>query len=101
MHSFISCECVDRLKLPTHHLSFDLLISTPTFDLVVTSNFCSKCLIVVNGREFCVNLICLPLSNIDVILGMNWLSSNHILIDYARKTLIILYLKNSGFVIVD
>jgi hypothetical protein len=30
----------------------------------------------------------LPLKQLDVILGMDWLSSNHILLDCARRTLI-------------
>jgi len=35
----------------------------------------------VAGRMFKVNLICLPMEGLDVILGMDWLSSNHIVID--------------------
>ena len=33
-----------------------------------------------------IDLICLPLSQIDVILGMDWLSSNHVLLNYFDKT---------------
>ena len=32
-----------------------------------------------------MNLICLPLAGLDVILGMDWLSANHILIDCNEK----------------
>ncbi|XP_027941142.1 uncharacterized protein LOC114194939 [Vigna unguiculata] len=31
-----------------------------------------------------MNLICLPMEGLDVILEMDWLSSNHIVIDYGR-----------------
>ncbi|XP_027337164.1 uncharacterized protein LOC113850834 [Abrus precatorius] len=41
----------------------------------------------VHGREFEVNLICLPLSQLDVILGMDWLATNHMLLDCRDKTL--------------
>ncbi|XP_027348078.1 uncharacterized protein LOC113859530 [Abrus precatorius] len=42
----------------------------------------------VHGREFEVNLIYLPLSQLDVILGMDWLAGNHVLLDCREKTLI-------------
>jgi len=47
--------------------------------LVKTSIVCARFLIEVDGRKYRVNLICLPLEGLDVILGMDWLSTNHIL----------------------
>jgi len=35
-----------------------------------------------------VNLICLPLQELKVILGMDWLSTNRILIDCREKRLL-------------
>ena len=35
-----------------------------------------------------MNLICLPLEGLDVILGMDWLSTNHILIDCNEKRVV-------------
>jgi len=35
-----------------------------------------------------VNLVYLPLEALDVILGMDWLSNNHIIIDYGRRSLV-------------
>ena len=35
-----------------------------------------------------IDLICLPLSQIDVILGMNWLSSNHVLLNCFDKSVV-------------
>ena len=35
-----------------------------------------------------MNLICLPLEGLDVILGMDWLSSNHIVINYGRHRVV-------------
>ena len=32
-----------------------------------------------------VDLICMPMSSLDVILRMNWLYANHILLDYHNK----------------
>jgi len=44
----------------------------------------------VAGHRFKVNLICLPMEGLDVILGMDWLSSNHIVIDYRRRKVVFL-----------
>ncbi|KAF1898327.1 hypothetical protein Lal_00033094 [Lupinus albus] len=49
-HSFVSIECVDRLKLQTESLPFDLVL--------------------------------------DLILGMDWLSANHVMLNCADKTVI-------------
>jgi len=38
----------------------------------------------VAGRKFKVNLIYLPMEGLNVILGMDWLFSNHVVIDYRR-----------------
>ncbi|XP_052724130.1 uncharacterized protein LOC128193964 [Vigna angularis] len=87
-HSFVSEACVERLGLTVGELSCDLVVSTPATGLIRTSKVCSRCPIVVEGRRFKANLICLPLQGLEVILGMDWLSSNRILIDCGNKQLI-------------
>jgi len=69
-HSFISLDCEDRLGLPIF-FSFDFLVSTPTSTSVETSVLCASCPISISGHSYRINLICLPLSNIDIILGMD------------------------------
>ncbi|KAF1862595.1 hypothetical protein Lal_00014135 [Lupinus albus] len=61
-HSFISIDCVEKLRLPNELLPFDLVVSTPTSASVVVSTCASQCLVEVNGRMFTVDLIYLPLS---------------------------------------
>jgi len=38
------------------------------------------------GRDFEIDLVCLPLSGMDVILGMNWLEYNHVHINCFSKS---------------
>ena len=88
MHSFISHACVERLGLCTTELPYDMVVSTSTNEPIITSRVCLKCPIIVEGRSFVADLICLPLAHLDVILGMNWLSTNHIFLDCKEKMLV-------------
>ena len=63
-------------------------MSTLASGLVRTSSLCARCPVEVEGRRYRVNLICLPLQELEVILGMDWLSTNRILIDCREKKLL-------------
>ncbi|XP_017423605.1 uncharacterized protein LOC108332814 [Vigna angularis] len=78
---------------------YDLAVATPTSGLVKTSTLCARCFVVVEGRPFKVNLICLPLQGLDVILGMDWLFANRILIDCGEKKLV--FLEEEGVVLLS
>jgi len=87
-HSFISNACVGRLSLEKRDLGCQLFVSTPSSGQVATNSICVGCSLAVAGRRFKVNLVCLPFEGLDVILGMNCLSNNHIIIDYGRHSLV-------------
>jgi len=87
-HSFISFDCAKKLKLPVRELEFELVISTTTEGIIVTSSMCAECSVIIDGQRYKINIICIPLKDLEVILGMDWLSANHILIDCGRKKLI-------------
>ncbi|MCH96932.1 cellular nucleic acid-binding protein, partial [Trifolium medium] len=83
-HSFISLDCAHHLKLLVSPLPFDLNVSTPARDLVVNTA-CLHYLVVIQNRDFLVNLICLPLQSLEIILGIDWLSYHYVILDCARK----------------
>jgi len=85
-HSFISYSCVEKSKLSVSSLNKNLIVETPTSGSVLTSDVCLDCPVEISFRTFLIDLICLPLNQIDVILGMEWLSSNHVLLNYFDKT---------------
>ncbi|XP_047151094.1 uncharacterized protein LOC124823019, partial [Vigna umbellata] len=87
-HSFISKACVEKLGLAESEMQFDLVVSTPAAGEVRTSTVCVRCPLEIEGRRYKVNLIYLPLKDLEVILGMDWLTTNHILIDCGAKELI-------------
>jgi len=75
-HSFVSNECVRRLGLVMRELGCELIVATLTSGKVSTTPICVGCPLEVAGRRFKVNLICLPMEWLDVILGLELISSN-------------------------
>lgn len=84
-HSFISIDCVKRLDLLVSTLSSGLIIDTPTNGSVNTYLIFLNCPLSIHDRDFGVDLIFLPLSDLDVILEMNWLELNYIHINCYNK----------------
>ncbi|GAU42762.1 hypothetical protein TSUD_239250 [Trifolium subterraneum] len=87
-HSFISMDCMKRLNIPVYEMSSCMNIETPASGSVITRLVCRNCLVSVFGRHFGMDLVCIPLSGIDVILGMNWLVFNQVHINCCEKTVI-------------
>ena len=65
-------------------------MDTPTSGFVLTSVVCLQCPILISDRWFLIDLVVLPLSQIDVILGMDWLSSNHVSLNCFEKSVVFL-----------
>ncbi|GAU50676.1 hypothetical protein TSUD_187600 [Trifolium subterraneum] len=87
-HSFISMDCMKRLNIPVYEMSDCMNIETPASCSVITRLICRNCPVSVFGRHFGMDLVCIPLSGIDVIFGMNWLIFNQVHINYCEKTVI-------------
>jgi hypothetical protein len=85
-HSFISVDCVKRLNIPVSEMSGRMEIETPASGSMTTQLVCLKCPVTVFGRSFGMDLVCIHLSNINVIFGMNWLIFNRIRINCCEKT---------------
>src|ERR1044072_4209663 len=71
-------------------LPFDLVVSSPATNSLVTSTACLQCPLIFEDRKFHANLVCLELVQLDVILGMDWLTLHHVLLDCTNKTVMFL-----------
>ncbi|RHN60028.1 putative nucleotidyltransferase, Ribonuclease H [Medicago truncatula] len=85
-HCFIAFDCVSALGLDLSDMNGEMVVETPAKGSVTTSLVCLKCPLSMFGRDFEMDLVCLPLSGMDVILGMNWLEYNHVLINCFSKS---------------
>jgi len=85
-HCFIAADCASKLGLVMSSMNGEMVVETPAKGSVTTSLVCLKCPLSIFGRDFTVDLVCLPLSGMDVILGMNWLEFNYVHINCFSKT---------------
>ncbi|GAU35508.1 hypothetical protein TSUD_155390 [Trifolium subterraneum] len=86
-NSFISVECVMRLGLSSTSLLPPMTVVVATGGKVVSKRVFQNCPVSVAGKIYHVDLICLPLKDMDIVLGMDWLSANTVYIGGAEKNL--------------
>ena len=85
-HSFIAFEKAHELGLRMVVLGYDLKVYNATHEAMVTRIECPQVPFRVQQREFVHDLICLPMTGLDLILGLDWLSKNHVLLDCSEKS---------------
>jgi hypothetical protein len=83
-HSFVSSSFVEKHNIPTVLLKTPLLTRTPGGDIKCRLG-CSRVRIILSGVKFLSDLVVLKSKDIDVILGMDWLSLHNGLISCADK----------------
>lgn len=90
-HSFIYVDCLKRFNLEVSSMNGRMVIDTSNNGSVTTMIICLRCLMTVYGMDFIIDLVCLPLSRLNIILGMNWLALNHVYINFYNKYVLFPY----------
>ncbi|XP_039690613.1 uncharacterized protein [Medicago truncatula] len=67
-YCFIAADCVSKLGLVMSSINGEMVVETPAKASVTSSLVCLKCPLLMFGRDFAVDLVCLPLTGMDVIL---------------------------------
>jgi hypothetical protein len=103
-HSFIITKFSAKCQLPFHHTNGGIMIATPG-GKVATYQLNRQVPIKLSSIIFRTTLLIMGLESVDIILGMDWLSRHHVLIDVAARSIeihspiceeITLYLSNQG-----
>ncbi|XLU80870.1 hypothetical protein S245_004290, partial [Arachis hypogaea] len=100
-HTFIAFEKADELGLKIVVLGYDLKVYNATHEAMMTRLGCLQVPFRVQGRDFVHNLICLPMTGLDRILGLDWLSKNRVLLDCSAKTVYFMPEDTEGPVVVN
>ena len=88
-HSFISRVYVTRVEATPVPLGCGLEIATATGESLWPSQMLKGSLFSIDGQDMEADLIVIDLKGLDVILGMDWLSSNYDSMDCFRKEVIL------------
>ena len=84
--------CIEQLsdKLSSiEPLEYDMLVSSPLGHSVRVNRVYKNSPLMVQDREFLVDLIAFPFHEFDLILGMDWLSKHGAIVDYDKKTVLL------------
>ena len=84
-YSFIVALCVKELGLEVETLENPLHVSSPLGTRVRIDYICRDCELEVLGILLTVDLRVMDISEFDVILGMDWLTTHRVAIDCDRR----------------
>ncbi|XP_038885962.1 uncharacterized protein LOC120076265 [Benincasa hispida] len=87
-HSFISAVFVRHAMIDSESFPFTLSISTPSGEFMLDIEKIKACQVEVANRALDVTLIILDIRDFDVLLGIDWLATNHASIDCSHKQVI-------------
>ncbi|KAM0911004.1 hypothetical protein ACQ4PT_013787 [Festuca glaucescens] len=85
-HSFISRAFVVKNNLPTETTGCPLRVSSPGGEMLVTDG-CRNLTLQIGKHKFLANLVVLPSQGLDVILGMDWMTTYGGIIDCAKRSI--------------
>jgi hypothetical protein len=87
-HSLISCGFVRNIARSPEPLEYELSVSTPLGDTLISNLVLKSCMFCIEGRELSADLVLLGMHDFDVILGMNWLAAYHASVDCFEKEVV-------------
>jgi hypothetical protein len=87
-HSFISTKYARRFHISIEPMEVGVLVATPVGKAVICRKIVLNCPICIEGRNLTTNLIVFDMEGFDIILGMDWLSNNHAIINCRSKEII-------------
>ncbi|XP_070035168.1 uncharacterized protein [Nicotiana tomentosiformis] len=77
--------------VPHDSLSSSIYISTPVSRSIIVDHVYRLCLIVISGFEIRTDLLLLSMVDFDIILGMDWLSPYHAILDcHAQMMMLVM-----------
>ena len=84
-HSFISYSMVRKLNVKPRIFSPPLIVNTPSGEKTLVDKQVGPILLDVQGKSIVWEFAMYHLVGIDIILGMDWLSQNHAIIDCKKR----------------
>ena len=84
-HSFITLTFASRIHKYIKPLGYDLHVSTPLGELLEVNSVCRDCMVQIDGVKLCADLLLMTFYDFDIILGMDWLTKHHAIVNFFTK----------------
>ncbi|XP_070034196.1 uncharacterized protein [Nicotiana tomentosiformis] len=84
-YSYVSSYFASYLVVPRDSLSAHVYMSTPMGDVIVVYRVYRSCVVTIGSIETSIDLLLLDMVDFDIILGMDWMSPYHAILDYHAK----------------
>ncbi|XP_073152967.1 uncharacterized protein [Henckelia pumila] len=88
-HSFISEEFVLRWGIQREELLVGFSVTIPSGEEFPTNSIVRNLEILLQGQPVVTDLIVLPMTEFDLILGMDWMVRNDMVIDFQQRSVFI------------
>ena len=88
-HSYVCIEHVFDKIPAVELLAYDMHVNSPLGNNIRLNSVYRNCPIVIQARDFLVDLITLPFQEFDLILGMDWLSKHRGMVDCGQTTIVL------------
>ena len=85
-HNYISPRVVEVCALRKENDKKSSLVQLATGTKRKVNEVLEKCPLIINGLCTCIDIKVLPLGSYDVLIGMDWLESHGVKLDYYNKT---------------
>ncbi|XP_070034382.1 uncharacterized protein [Nicotiana tomentosiformis] len=95
-YSYVSSYFASYLVVPHDSLSSLVYVSTPVMDAIFVDRLFHSCVVTIGSLETSVDILLLDMVDFDVILGMDWMSPYHTILDCHAKTLNLVLPSGSG-----
>ena len=84
-HSFVSHPFALHAKVKSSPLDANMIVSNPLGNSKICEKVYKDCIVKIGEHELLANLVPLELQGLDAILGMDWLSRHHAIVDCFKK----------------
>ncbi|KAA3484634.1 DNA/RNA polymerases superfamily protein [Gossypium australe] len=84
-HSYICMKLVSSMSMPIESTEFVIKVSNPLGKSVLVDKVCKYCPLMIKGHYFKANLMLLPFDELDIILGMDWLTTHDVIVNCEKK----------------
>ncbi|KAL0448766.1 UNVERIFIED_CONTAM: Transposon Ty3-I Gag-Pol polyprotein, partial [Sesamum latifolium] len=83
--SFMSHDFASHVHASIEPLGHDLYVSMPAGGVILVNRVVRSCPVVVESDTLYADMVVINLREFDIILGMDWLASNHAVVDCQTK----------------